>query len=335
VLRSLLPVLLLASAACSVASSASAPSPQPPSAQPPSEPPSEQAPSAPEPAAARATASLRVHVIGASVSGGFEDGPMTGAKEPGDTVSLHHVLKAWCGEHARASSHAAFEMMTMFTDPMTIGERQIQGVGKVKADFVVAIDFPFWFAYGHPEGDDEAAFRKGRLTKGLEMLASLDRPVVIGDLPDFSGAARRMLSPSQIPKPALRRELNDQLVAFVAKHPKLTLVPLAELVATLKDKGVELPVAGKPLPTAPKALLQGDHLHVNRLGMALLGYQMQDALRSLFPKDHALAQQRWTFEQFVEACGAEADLEAMREAAKNGAPADAKVPAGAGAGDGK
>jgi hypothetical protein len=50
-------------------------------------------------------------------------------------------------------------------------------------------------------------------------------------------------------------------------------------------------------------LLQEDRLHPTRLGMALLGYSLQDPLRELFPADHALSKQKWTFAQFVEAAG--------------------------------
>ncbi len=37
---------------------------------------------------APAGSAVRVHVIGASVSGGFRDGPMTGATETGETVTM-------------------------------------------------------------------------------------------------------------------------------------------------------------------------------------------------------------------------------------------------------
>ncbi|MEO6597535.1 MAG: hypothetical protein ABIP94_22555, partial [Planctomycetota bacterium] len=77
------------------------------------------------------------------------------------------------------------------------------------------------------------------------------------------------------------------------------------------------------LQTGPGALLQGDRLHATRLGMAFLGLSLQEQLRALFPEGHALHAQTWTFLQFVEACGAEGDLEVVRAAA-------AKVPVGAG-----
>ena len=280
-----------------------------------------QPPAATSPAAEPAIA--RVHVIGASVSGGFRDGPFSGAKEPGDSVTLQHVLKAWCGEVAQVSTHPTLQMMAMFKDPLDLGQKQIQGAKKAKADYVVAIDFPFWFAYGYFGEGDEARQRTERHRKGLELLASLEVPVLVGDLPDMQGAARRMLSPAQIPSPELLARLNQQLVTFVQAHPQLRVVPLAALVATMKDQGVTLPLASGPLRTLPGALLQGDRLHSNRLGMAYLGLQLQPAMQALFPVEHPLHKQTWTIEQFITACGAEDELEHARAAA-----AKAKASAG-------
>lgn len=261
-------------------------------------------------------ATARLHVIGASVSGGFRDGPLTGAKEPGDSVTLQHVLKAWCGEHARATTHAPLQMMAMFTDPTGIGEKQIQAAKKAKPAYVVAIDFPFWFAYGYFSGADADQQRLARHRQGLELLASLGVPVLVGDLPDMQGAARRMLSPAQIPAPELLQRLNAQLATFVQQHPRLRIVPLAALVAQMKNEGIVLPLAKGELRTLPGALLQGDRLHSNRLGMAYLGLQLQPALQALFPADHPLRKQTWTLEQFIDACGADEELANARAAAK-------------------
>lgn len=273
--------------------------------------------SAQDPAAtAVASEPLRVHVIGASVSGGFRDGPQFGGKEQGDTVTLQQLLKKWCGDHARASTHNTVEMMAMFMRPDDIGKTQIEGVAKAKADFVTAIDFPFWFAYGHIAGEDEGKVRAQHFARGLDLLGKLEMPVLVGDLPDMTGAAQRMLSPSQIPSADVLKALNGQLAEFVKAHANFHLVPLAALVHTMKVDGAKLPLADGVLATPPGALLQGDRLHATRLGMALLGWSIQDDLRAVFPKDHPLHEQKWTFEQFVEAAGADEELEAQRAAAK-------------------
>ncbi|MBL8730462.1 MAG: hypothetical protein JNM25_18735 [Planctomycetes bacterium] len=259
---------------------------------------------------------LRVHVIGASVSGGFRDGPMFGAEEQGDSVTMQQLLRKWAGESARVTTHSTVDMMAMFTDPARIGAEQIAGVRKARPDLVVAVDFAFWFAYGYVDGDrPEAEARTQRLQGGLDLLATLDMPVLLGDLPDMTGAARRMLNPRQIPSPEVLTQLNAQLAAFVAAHANLHLAPLAKAVQAMRTDGATLPLADGPLPTAPGALQQGDKLHANRLGMAYLGSLLQEPLRDLFPADHPLHVQAWTFEQFVEACGAEGDLELQREAA--------------------
>ena len=257
-----------------------------------------------EPTAAPAAEPKLVHVrvIGSSVSGGFKDGPLTGATEPGDTVSMHHLLKEWCGEHAKASTHSPTAMMMMFTAPERIG-------------------------------GEEGPARRALLQKGLDLLASVEVPVVIGDLPDFQGAAARMLAPAQIPSPSVLQQLNADLAAWVGKHANVRQLPLAATVAQMKTAGVVLPLASGPLQTPPGALLQGDRLHANRLGMAFLGHTLQPTLQQLFAADHPLRKQAWTFEQFVAACGAEADLEALQAAKPKDGEAKAgetKKPAGAG-----
>jgi hypothetical protein len=266
--------------------------------------------------AATATKKLRVHVIGASVSGGFRDGPLFGAKEQGDSVTLQQVVKAWAGDTARVTTHSTTQMTGMFTDPIGIGTEEVQQALRSKPDIVLAIDFPFWFAYGFVSGN-EAKARKEKLAEGLAMLAKFSVPVLLGDLPDMHGAARRMLNPRQIPSKELLAELNVQLAAFCKEHTNMHLMPLSKLVSTMRDEGVVLPLADGALKTGPGALQQEDRLHATRLGMAYLGYVLQEPMRELFPKDHALHARDWKFEQFVEAAGADGDLEQAEAAAKN------------------
>lgn len=277
------------------------------------------------PAPAAAAAKPRLHVIGASVSGGFRDGPMTGAAEQGDTVSLQQVLKAWCGEHAQATTHQTLQMMAMFTNPLQIGAQQVAGAQRAKAIGVLAVDFAFWFAYGYVDGDDEPKARAERLRKGLELLDGLAGPLVLGDLPDMTGASPRMLKPAQIPGVELQATLNAQIAAFAKARPHVRLVPLSTLLRQLKTDGVDLPCADGAVRAQPGALLQGDQLHANRLGMAYLGWFLQPTLRGLFAPEHPLAKQDWPFEQFVAACGAEDDLAAVQTAAKSAAGAAGKA----------
>jgi len=274
--------------------------------------PAKEPASAPTKETAVAAKTPRVHIIGASVSGGFKDSPLFGAAETGDTVPLLAVMKRWAGDGARVTSHNPTDMIRMFEDPTKFATDQMTGVQKAAPDFLLAIDFAFWFAYGPVRGDESVA-RSQKLAAGLAMLDKIEVPVLLGDLPDMRGAARRMLAESWIPSPALLKQLNDQLAAFVRSHENIHLVPLADLVRRMKDDGVPLPLATGPLVAPPGSLQQADRLHATRLGMAYLAYSLQEPLARLFPEGHALRAQRWTFEQFVEAAGADGDLEQLRE----------------------
>jgi len=258
---------------------------------------------------------LRVHIIGASVSGGFRDGPLFGAEEQGDSVTLQRVVKRWADGEARVTTHNIVDMTRFFMDPLVLGEKQIDFVKRVNPDIVIAVDFPFWFAYGYMRGDDEAKARKERLAKGLAMLGELDMPILLGDLPNMRGAARRMISPRQIPSVELLAELNDQIAAFAAERDNVQVVELSGIVHRMRDEGIALPLQDGPIETPKGALQQADRLHVTRLGMAFLGFTLQDALCGVFPVGHPLRGRDWGFEQFVEAAGAEDELEEFVEAA--------------------
>lgn len=260
----------------------------------------------------------RVHLIGASVTAGFEDGPAMGASEASETVPLRDVVAAWAGDAARVTSSNPFVMLQMFLGAEKHGRVQVDGALKAKPDLVIALDFPFWFAYGFVRGGDERAVRGKRFEAGLALLAevaALGVPVVVGDLPDMRGAERRMLSPDQIPSPAVLKELNARLAAFVAEHPKMRLVPLASLVATMKTEGVVLDFGAEKVKAPPGSLLQGDKLHANRLGMAHLGAVLQQELRAAAGKDSPLAARELTLADYVRAARAGPDLDALREAA--------------------
>ncbi|MCB9877291.1 MAG: hypothetical protein H6835_06775 [Planctomycetes bacterium] len=281
------------------------------------------------PAVGVAKAPERIHIIGASVSGGFEDGPLFGAEKQGDSVPLQQLLKKWCGEHCRVTTHAPMEMWKLFEDPLGVGDKEVVMARRRKPDVVLAIDFLFWFSYGYVRGD-EAEARAALLQQGLALLNQLEVPLVIGDLPDMKGAATRMLSPRQVPSAEQLRQLNATIAAFDRERDDVTTLPLAAFVSEMRDKGVVLPLAAGPLQLAPLALQQEDRLHATRLGMAVLGFRMQDTLRSLFPEGHALHDQQWTFEQWVEAAGADGELELLRAKVKADEQAAEAAPAGSG-----
>lgn len=264
---------------------------------------------------APAQAPKHIHIVGASVSGGFEDGPLFGAKTNGDSVAMLHMLKKWADGEVKVTSHPKMEMWYLFSNPLKIGRKQIDLAKKKQPDMVVAVDFLFWFSYGYMSGSDKQKARLERLEQGIEMLKELNVPIVIGDLPNMKGAKIRMLKPRQIPTEESLKLLNARLKKFADEDKNVTLVPMAKIVKALKVDGVELPLKAGGVKTGPGALLQEDQLHATRLGMALLSYQLQDTLRAHFPKAHVLHKQQWTFDEFVDAAGADIELENLIEGA--------------------
>ena len=239
---------------------------------------------------------------------------MWGGKVQGDSVPLVKVLKKWSDGEVKVSSHPAMQMWALYESPVGLGKKQIDLAKRKKADLIVAIDFPFWFAYGTVRGEERAA-RFALQDKCFEYLKSLDVPVIIGDLPEMKGAVVRMLKPWHIPKDSLLKELNARLKKFADENAKVTQVSFAKLVKQMKVEGLSLPLADGPLKTVPGALLQPDRLHTTRLGVAVMAMTIQDTLRAHFPKEHALQAQKWSFEQFVEAAKADVELDTLKEQA--------------------
>jgi hypothetical protein len=251
---------------------------------------------------------LKVAIVGASLSAGFLDGPLTGGSSDNHTTALLNVVRSWLGDGGKVQRFA--EVM-MFTDPIGLGEKQMKRAHKDGADLLLALDFLFWYGYGGvpaARGEDETKARLARFELGLAHLAEWEGPVLTGDLPDMHGAAPRMLPPHAIPSVEALKALNERLASFAKERPNVHVLPLRAMVKEMKEKGVSLPLAAGAVQVPPGGMLQGDGLHPNRIGMAWLGYQLQDHVRAALPKERASALPTWTVDQFVAAAGADIDL---------------------------
>lgn len=266
------------------------------------------------PAARGAAEGLDCAIIGASLSAGFVDGPLTGGDSDNRTVPLQVVVRGWLRDADVDTQVRAAADLMMFRDPNTKGPQQIERSLARDPDFVLALDFLFWYAYGHKWREGDATMAETRLAsleRGLADLARFECPVIVGDLPDMKGAARRMIRPSQIPSPETLEKLNARITAWAAERPNVFLFPVRREVSVMKEKGIELALADGKVQSPPGSMLQGDRLHPNRLGMAWVGFLLQqqiakalgDAWRDRLPE--------WTIDDFVELCGAEDDLEVI------------------------
>lgn len=267
---------------------------------------------------------LRLEIVGASVSAGFVDGVLTGGDPSNQTVPLGQLVKRWVQSTETKVNSRADAMM--FLEAERSGALQLERAKKQEPSVLLAVDFLFWFAYGQIDstGKGEGKARLERLQRGLALLDSVPCPMLISDLPDMRGASPRMLRPSMIPSTDDLKVLNEEIRTWASTRPRVRVFDLAATVARLKNEGVVLPCGDHEVPSGPGALLQKDLLHANRLGMAYLGFCLQPLVRELVPEALRKNLPDASFLQFCEFAGASGELEDLAAAAEAAKEAGAK-----------
>ena len=258
----------------------------------------------------------RIVMVGASASAGFtESEPLGGPKTP--QYSLSRYLDA-----ALLVAHEPVQNLAntmFFIQPEAAGRYQIDEAIKARPTLVIAIDFLFWFCYG--EGPTEKD-RLLRFEKGLKLLESVQCPLVLGDIPDASGASNDMLPADQIPSAETMSAANRRLKEWAAPRRQVVIVSLSGFMRTaMADQA--LTIHGHTLPEGKtRDLLQSDKLHPSALGSAVLALAILDALQSTRPA-HSAAEVRWNPKE-VFRLGFNASQQPPNNPAKQGTP----VPAG-------
>src|SRR5690606_23986838 len=135
----------------------------------------------------------------------------------------------------------------------------------------------------------------------------------VGDYPDMSGADPRMLSPRQIPSPEVLAALNAALREWAASRPNVHLFPLGDFVARVKREGAPVRVEDGEVRVPPELLLQSDRLHTTRLGVAVLGARIHEALAQALAAGHPLRPRELPFAALVEATDAELAFDELLE----------------------
>src|SRR5207247_465117 len=152
--------------------------------------------SAPSESAAAKPPWGRIVMVGASASAGFtESEPLGGPKTP--QYRLSRYLDA-----ALLAAHEPVQNLAnsmFFIQPEAAGRYQIDQALKARPTLVVGIDFLFWFCYGEDPTDKD---RLQRFEKGLKLLEAVQCPLILGDIPDASGASNDMLPADQVPSAA-------------------------------------------------------------------------------------------------------------------------------------
>lgn len=244
----------------------------------------------------------RIVTIGASVSDGFANG-MPLARYLNEAIVVPH----------RRVERAATSMF--FLRPSFWGASQVRRARRLDATVVIAVDFLFWFAYGpqrrlrrsieesgHATVDERRSLdalrgdqrrrdkydrelRSLSVACGLRELEKLDVPLVLGDIPDMTGASARMLRASNIPPVATQKLVNAQIRAWAKARPAVRMLPLADRVRAMKRGELMIPAQGEqPAVAVPaEVVMSKDRLHPSKLGVLLFVDELVRILAESFP----------------------------------------------------
>jgi hypothetical protein len=214
----------------------------------------------------------RIVVIGASVSRGFTEAEPFGG-EKSNLLRLDRFLDAALqaphGKIINDSNHL------FFTTPKKEADQQLDRLSRRNPSLVVGVDFLFWFLYGYPEktGDRLVLFEQG-----LELLSSIEAPLIVGDIPDASASIGRMLARSMVPDARTRAEANRRLAAWAAERPDVTIVSLSRFLKSAEaNAAIELGQLTFEEGTT-RDLLQPDRLHPTPTGCAALALAVLSSL---------------------------------------------------------
>jgi hypothetical protein len=226
------------------------------------------------PESAEKTLWSRIVMIGASASAGFiESEPFGGPTT--SKLRLNRYLDA-----ALVASHEPvrnFASAMFFMQPEQQGQSQSERARQLNPSLVVALDFLFWYCYGDGTTDKE---RLQRFEQGLKLLEPFRCPLIVGDLPDASAAAERMLTADEIPSPAALAAANRRLKEWAAARKQTVVLPLSAFMRNaVANKSVT--VHGHTLAEGKtRVLLQDDKLHPSAAGCAVLALAIFDSFLS-------------------------------------------------------
>jgi hypothetical protein len=228
----------------------------------------------------------RIVMIGASATAGFTESELFGGPQTAQYKLSRYVEAALIGPHEPVRSLAS---TLLFLQPETEAQREIDLAKEAKPSMVIGVDFLFWFCYGEGRTDQE---RLARFEKGLKLLEAIPCPLVIGDIPDASGALNRMLGPEEMPSTAAMAAANRRLKEWASARRNVAIVPLSSFMRTVIANGA-LSIHGRTLPAGKTGIfLQNDRLHPSAPGCAVLALMALDSFQSRHP-EVAASEIRW------------------------------------------
>ncbi|MDA1262394.1 MAG: hypothetical protein O3B75_05815 [Planctomycetota bacterium] len=246
----------------------------------------------------------RIAVIGASASDGFgvsvrKDSPpadSTAKKSPPIGLNLSDVLRYAAkttmtdGTTSQRVIMHKYSSGFFFTNPGPIGRGEINRALKIKPTLVLGLDFLFWYVYGTVTAEGNpmttGADRLSNLELGLDQLDRIVNagvPLVIADIANMRDAIGKMLSENQVPDIQTIESANKRIIEWVKARPLVKIMPLSQILATLKSGGA-IELAGKSWnPAELGQLIQADQLHPTFAGTVVLAAGLIDLAKTNDP----------------------------------------------------
>ena len=238
----------------------------------------------------------RIAVVGASASDGFgvsvrADPPPADstAKKPIPVrMNLSDVLR-YAATPGRVIMHH-YSSRFFFMNPGPTGRGEIDRALKIKPTLVLGLDFLFWYVYGTVTAEGKpmttGADRLSNLQLGLDQLdrvVNAGIPLVIADIANMHDAIGKMLSENQVPDLDTIEKVNSRILEWVKARPLVKIMPLSQILETLKGGGA-IDLAGKSWnPAELGELLQDDQLHPTFAGTVVLAAGLIDLAKTNDP----------------------------------------------------
>jgi hypothetical protein len=214
----------------------------------------------------------RVVIIGASASAGYTAMPGPDAPKLEQLRFSRYWDAALLAPHEPVRSLAS---LLFFLSPEPSARQQLSRALAMQPTLVAGSDFLFWFCYGPVKTNETRAVR---LETGLKLLESVPCPLLIGNIPDASGADQDMLPPEYVPTKAEMDAANRRIKQWAAKRRNVVVLNLSNLMLQAAANRALAVHGNKWAAGSTRALLQPDGLHPTPAGCSMLTLAALDAI---------------------------------------------------------
>ena len=167
-----------------------------------------------------------IRFIGASITAGYGN---ASELKLGINAPLAQIMRAALADHSQGATLEGSGSNFFFHSPQTTGSGQVAKAVAASPTLVVALDFLFWYGFGHERYDKPR--RAEGLEQGLDELVKFECPLIIGTFPSIDHALQGVgplggpvISEYQLPSEAERIEMNRRILSWAAERDHVQVV---------------------------------------------------------------------------------------------------------------